>query len=520
MATVIDSLIFKLGLDPSGVRKGLDQAKQDADKADQHFDQLGAKWGRGLMGLAARMAAPILGGLSIGKMLTGYMSDVASVAQMTGRYSTQLDEWRIKRAQLQRVTREDLDLYIKTRKALTTFQISLADLSAKFTRMFAPALKIAVDWLNKISAWLDANGHNVIRFLTVVAGILTALLLPAIIRMGRALLTNPLTWIIVLIGLLAVAIDDLIVYMRGGKSQFAEFWRLFGTGAEISDKLAKLWDLIKEKGAELLPWLLKIGAAFAGFKIITTLGGLVSSAFSGMIAMAGAFFNAIRAHPFALLITAIVLVYSRWGEIVQGAKDLWSDFSEFIAALWDRLISGIVKAAEGIISGITSALNAVKNAFAAVIDAIAKMWDNMISGVASAVKGLADKIGGVVQGAKEFLGLATSEEERQKTANAGDYRNDPEFLRTVEEIKANRRRREALRGMPGALADVTPPPGAGAASRAPGAGSAGATGGNTVNNNQVINVNGAGDPDLVAQKVYELESGGGYTFSADSGVIQ
>ena len=58
--TIIDNLIIKLGLDPAGVRKGLEEARKDADKADQHFDQLGSKWGRGLMGIAGENRRTIL----------------------------------------------------------------------------------------------------------------------------------------------------------------------------------------------------------------------------------------------------------------------------------------------------------------------------------------------------------------------------------------------------------------------------------------------------------------------------
>ena len=305
--TIVDNLIIKLGLDPAGVRKGLEDAKKDADKADQHFEQLGSKWGRGLMGIASRLAAPVLGAFSIGKMISSYTSSVAQVAQMTGRYSAKLDEWRLKRAALQRVTREDLDLYVKTRKALTGFQIAMADLSAKIVRLFSPAIRQAVEWLNKLSDWVSNNSHNIIRFLTVVAGILTALLIPSIIRMGRAMLANPITWIIALLVALAVAIDDLIVYMRGGESQFAQFWALFGTGAEISEKLAALWEWLKKTGAALLPYLIKIGIVIGSWKALTAIFAGLKAAFGGLIGIVAKLFSVLRAHPFLLLRTAIYM---------------------------------------------------------------------------------------------------------------------------------------------------------------------------------------------------------------------
>ena len=514
--TIIDNLIIKLGLDPAGVRKGLEDAKKDADKADQHFEQLGSKWGRGLMGIASRLAAPVLGAFSIGKMISSYTSSVAQVAQMTGRYSAKLDEWRLKRAALQRVTREDLDLYVKTRKALTGFQIAMADLSAKIVRLFSPAIRQAVEWLNKLSDWVSNNSHNIIRFLTVVAGILTALLIPAIIRMGRAMLANPITWIIALLVALAVAIDDLIVYMRGGESQFAQFWALFGTGAEISEKLAALWEWLKETGATLLPYLIKIG-------IVVKL------------------FSVLRAHPFLLLLTAIYMWYDRFDEIcdgaralwedlsgfiarkfretVQGAQDLWNDFVDLLKSLWEGAVNWLARKIEAFVGAVNAAVEAVKNAFKAVIDAIKAMWDGMISAVAGKIAALADKVSGVYHGLKQAVGLETSEEERKKLTQS--FYSPEEQARLKAEGAARRQTQAAINRAGAVFRQNVPAPGTGAAHRG---GAAGAAGGTVNNNNQTINVNGAGDPEQVAQRVVALESsgaaGGGITYPADTGIIQ
>lgn len=521
MANVIDTLIIRLGLDPSGVRRGLGEARRDADQADRHFDRLGTKWGRGLMSVATRVAAPIMGAFSIGKMITSYTSSVAQVAQMTGRYSSQLEEWRLKRAALSRVTKEDIDLYIKVRKALTSFNIAMADLSAKIVRLFAPAVKLATDWLNKLSGWVNSNGHNIVRFLTVVAGILSVLLIPSIIRMGRALLTNPLTWIIVLLGLLAVAIDDLIVYMRGGQSQFAAFWRLFGTGEEISKALADVWEWLTTTGRTLLPYVLKIAAAFAGWQILRTVGRLGVQAVSAIAAGVTRLFALVRAHPFMLLLTAIWLWYENWDEICEGAKALWGDLCDLVTSAWRTAVDFVVELIERIaeiwdaaVSAVKTGLNLLQTAFNIVIKAIGDAWDSMLGAVADKVAAVAGQISGAIQAGKEFLGLATSEDERQAMANdRSGYSADFEAQKAA--ILANRRAREAGAATRATTAGAVPI----------NTGTATVRGGtestNTVNNNQVITVNGAGDPNAVAERVYALEQGGNpYTIPADSGVIQ
>ena len=547
--TIIDNLIIKLGLDPAGVRKGLEDAKKDADKADQHFEQLGSKWGRGLMGIASRLAAPVLGAFSIGKMISSYTSSVAQVAQMTGRYSAKLDEWRLKRAALQRVTREDLDLYVKTRKALTGFQIAMADLSAKIVRLFSPAIRQAVEWLNKLSDWVSNNSHNIIRFLTVVAGILTALLIPSIIRMGRAMLANPITWIIALLVALAVAIDDLIVYMRGGESQFAQFWALFGTGAEISEKLGALWEWLKKTGADLLPYLIDIGVVIGSWKALTVIFAGIKAAFGGLIGTVVKLFGILRAHPFLLLLlTAVVMWYERWDEICEGAEALWNDFCDLVwagldaasswvakameavvgavsaavnkvKAVWDSIIGWVARVMEAVVNAVSAAVEAVKNAFRAVIDAIKAAWTAMIDAIIAKVTALADKISGVYHGLKQTLGLESSEEDRKKLTQSSF--TPEEQARLWAEGAARRRTQAAINRAGAVFRQNVPAPGTGAAHRG---GAAGAAGGTVNNNNQTINVNGAGDPEQVAQRVVALESsggaGGGITYPADTGIIQ
>lgn len=517
MATIVDSLIIRLGLDPSGVRRGLDDARRDAQRADQQFEQMSNKWKHQLAGFAMRALAPLLGAVSVGRMIGSYAAAVGEVAEATGAYNAKLEEARIKQAALARVTKEDVELYVKCRKAITSFQISLGDLAARITRLFAPALERGVELLNRLSAWLDRNGHNITRFLTVVAGIITAALIPSLIRMAAVLWRNPLTWIIALLAGLALVIDDLLVYMEGGESQLKDFWALFGTGAELSEKLGKAWEWIKTTGKDLLPYVLKIGAALAGWKIITVIGGLIKSALTSAVTMAMRFFAVIKAHPFMLLITAIWLLYDNWEEVCQGASDLWEDFCNLINSLIDTAASYVAKAVEWIVQQwkdaielVATGVNYIKEVFNNVCEAVKSAWNAMLDGIIERINKIAGGIKAVIGTAKEMVGMGgISEEERKAQLNA--HQNDPEFQRQLAEVKAHAAARDAARA-----AGRTPNLNAGTAATV----KAGNTN-NTVNNNQTITVNGAGDPSAVAGKVVALESSGnGINYSADTGVIQ
>lgn len=546
MANIVDSLIIQLGLDPSGVRRGLDTARREAQNADQHLERLEHKWGGKLAQFAMRIAAPLMGIVSVGKMISTYTSTVAQVAEATGRYSAKLEEQRIKQAQMSRVTKEDIDLYIKVKRALGSFQIALMDFTQKIVSTFAPAIQTVADWLTRISDWVGANSQNIIRFLTVLGTILTALLIPSLIRMARALWANPVTWLVAALAALALVIDDLIVYMQGGESEFAEFWALFGTGAELSEKLGKLWEWIKTTGKDLLPTLLKIGAAFAGWKMLTVVGATLKGVIASLITGVGRLFAVLKAHPFLLLITAIWMWYDNWDEICSGAEALWEDFCELCTEfsdwaidrigqtwqglkdlasdIWEGILS-IVDAVvqrlsdtwEGFKALITDILDAILGAFTSVVDSIKQAWINMLNAVIEKVAAVVSAVTGAMQKTKEFFGLATSEEERKRQLNA--HKDDPEFQRQLAEVKANRARRESMAA--GMAAAGRAAAGVPAVNQAAAAGAKAAAGSQTVtvNNGQTINVNGTGDPQAVAENVYKLEQSG-YQYAADSGTLR
>ena len=305
MATVIDSLVISLGLDPTPVKSGLNQ----------------------LAGLAARFAGPIAGAFSINKIVSGYMKDVGEVARMTGRYSQKLEEWRYKRAMLARVTREDIDLYKKCREGVVKFNIAMADLSAKIVREFHPAIKMGVDILNRFSGWVKENEHNIVRFFMVAAGVITAVFLPALVKMGLALLWNPLTGLIIALGALILVLDDLITYARGGRSAFAEFWAKFGTPEEVKQKLIAFLEKCKKLLADYLPLIVKIVGALLGLSAVRGVFYLIEKALGGVgkaLGVVGKALGIFLRHPALLfLIASAYFIYQRWDGMVEGMLTGW-----------------------------------------------------------------------------------------------------------------------------------------------------------------------------------------------------
>ena len=352
MATVADTIWIALGLKSDDLNKGLSKAEGDIKKAaaslSQGVNQVSAKAVSQIAGIARMVAAPLAGAMSIGAMIKSYFGGVAQVAQMTGAYSTKLEEWRKKRAMLNRVTREDIDLYKKSREALTKFQITMGDLSAKIMRQTSPAVKKLVEWLNKLSDWLDKYSDDIVRFLQVCAAVIGTALVPNLLKMAKALLMNPITWVVAGLVALALAIDDLIVWLKGGDSALDSFWSKFGDRKEVMAKLQKIFKTTKE--------------IFSNF--VESLKNGIKSAIQWL----SDFWTSTNG-------TAKVL------NTLKSAWQILLDVFKTVKIVWDTLVGALTK---------TNFLDSLKQALQGVI--------NLLGGLVDIVLGLAQVITSAVRG--------------------------------------------------------------------------------------------------------------------------
>ena len=410
MATVIDSLMISIGVDPQKAREGFAQVSQAAQKTDSEFNNLAQKWKGVITGLVSSVIAPVAGAFAIGKVVNSYMSDVSSVATLTGAYSEKLEEWRLKRAQLARVTREDIELYKKGREALTTFKIAFGDVSAKMMRSFMPAMKFGVDILNKFSSWINRNQDNIVRFFQVTAGVITAVFLPAIIKTSAAMLASPLTWVIAALGALVIVIDDLVTYMQGGKSALSGFWSYFGTGPEIMAKLNSAFHVFKEVISVIWKPLAAIAAGFAAFKV----GAVLVQGFISVLTGLKAALTLISAHPImAMLVGLISLVmwvsdaFKRaggdWSKVLDLMKGDLIGFLNLFGGLGDKL-ADFFKPFE---AAFDAWINVMGNLLGAVMNVFKLVWA-YISGAPAEAKdkiaaALWECIGGVIDSFKTYV---------------------------------------------------------------------------------------------------------------------
>ena len=303
------------------------KAEEQTKKAGSSFETMASKWGGALKGLFTSILAPIAGAMTAGAVLKGYFSDVAQVAQMTGAYSTKMEEWRKKRNMLARVNKEDIELYKKIREGMFKFNEAMANVSATIMRSISPAIKFLVGLLDKFSNWLNANQNNIVRFIKILAVTISVALIPSLIRMGKALLMNPLTWIIATLGVLVLIIDDLVTYIHGGDSALSGLWSQFGTGEEIGKALNSVLQNLMAIISVIGKPLAVLAGGFAAFKIVQTIiGGVVK----GIGALRTAL-TVLTAHPIIAFLTLIISLIMWITDAFNRAGGDWSKVFDIMA---------------------------------------------------------------------------------------------------------------------------------------------------------------------------------------------
>lgn len=214
-------------------------------------------------------------------------------------------------------------------------------------------------------------------------------------QMILTFIANPVTKMAAGILALILLVDDLVVYMKGGKSYFGTAWQpLVDVIRACQTQFAKIKPYIAAVYEKLKPYLPMILGIVAGLKVgIYTLSG-IGSVIGVAITAVKLFFNVLRAgilsNPIGLILTALttlgVLIYQNWDVCTAFFSDLgaaiqlvWGHFSNWLGGIKQMFlalgeyISGVW---ETIWSNITAIFTGVMNSIAALWQGVVDIWRN------------------------------------------------------------------------------------------------------------------------------------------------
>lgn len=187
-----------------------------------------------------------------------------------------IDELAKKKDRLFNITQAEIiqakEYQDQLQKTKTAVQSIVTQTALKLIPVFNQSLKgfnnfliankaLVVEGLTNVFKWILKLGQvftNTFRFLNKVIGWKAALLILvgvlAVVKraMLAAFLTNPIGWVIMLIGALMLAIDDLMTYLDGGESLLGDYWKPFiewckkaiALYKEIEPTIKEVWDFV------------------------------------------------------------------------------------------------------------------------------------------------------------------------------------------------------------------------------------------------------------------------------------
>lgn len=312
---------------------------------------------------------------------------------------------------LEELFREQRELGIYTKQdaeIAKTFNRELGDLwqsmkagSAIILRIIVPAMTTMINWIERGVKFMREHEKFVEIFFITLASAITAFALPALKRLAVAAATNPFTLMIAGAVSLALVLEDLYVWMNGGKAALGDFWSKFGTPEEVKASIENLFEILQRLGAEALKlggyivelaaawWpLIEIALAFTAavkaFSIAESIFMTARTAILGMRTAMLALNTAMLANPIgaaiAAMAAAIALSYviiQNWDKIKETAEETWNAVASLISARWQEIKDGAAALWENIKDVFSGAVEWFGNLFSSVVDAIV---DNFLAG--------------------------------------------------------------------------------------------------------------------------------------------
>lgn len=348
---------------------------------------------------------------------------------------------------------KDLAYTQKDAEISRQFNVTMGDLNKTFQafaatglRVLVPALTFVADKFALIVNFLRKHEPFVKAFIVGLAAVILYTLLPAIaaIAAGIWAAIAPLLPFIALVAVLALLFDDLWTYINGGTSALDDFWSIFGTGEEISETLAELWEDLKAIGIALWDGVKAAAQAFFSYfgPALSALGNVFKNAlklikaiftgdFEAIIEAVKELFKSIGDYLVAVFTGAFNLIYDLFSQIFTGIAD-------FFGGILDSILSSVTSFIKSIISKIPDFL----------------LPDSIIEWAKEADKTVAEVGANMAQvaapNAPGTTGNAAQGVAPSSVAGAGSVDNSSETTVNVQKIEVN-----ATSNDPNAIAGAT-----------------------------------------------------------------
>lgn len=301
---------------------------------------------------------------------------------------------------------------VEAAKSTETLEGAVGNLNATIVSGLTGAINFVKPALTGLLTIFSAFIANSKIFIPVVAGLGAALLTalaPAIWaavvatwNFTVALLANPITWIVIGIGLLVAAIVALAVNWDTVVAWLTTVWNGFVTWfTAVMDGFLGWWNGL---WTAVWEWIVSVWTnivtAVAGFFTtlwggLVTVGGAIAGWWNGLWSGIGSFIGQVWGNIVGFVTAYINMVFAiivAVGSAISGWwNGLWTGIVAFFTGIWDAII--------GTIQNVQSVFGSVFNAIAGIVrgafEGVVSVIRNVINGIIGAVNGVINGINGV-----------------------------------------------------------------------------------------------------------------------------
>ena len=312
---------------------------------------------------------------------------------------------------------------VEAAKSVESFEGAQGNLAAAIQSQLVAALNLikpAITGFQNGMAWFIQNSGLLVPALAALGAVLLVTLGPAIwaavvatAAWTVALLANPITWIVLAIGLLVGALVWLIMNWDTAVAWISEVWGGFVNWlVEVCEGIATWWN---ELWAGFAEWVVSVWEGFIGWITDTwsnfllglqIIGNAISSWWNGLWAGVGAWIQSVW-EGFIAFVTGVFQGYISWvmsvaSGFVNGWNAVWSRVGQIIQTVWNNVVSffaGIPGAINGLLSGAGQWLYSIGR------DIIQGLWNGLKSIWSSVESWFQDTFGGIIDTVAGIFGI-------------------------------------------------------------------------------------------------------------------
>lgn len=156
--------------------------------------------------------------------------------------------------------------------------------------------------------------------------------------LNASMLANPITWITAGVIALALAIDDLMTYMKGGESILGDFWRpVIEWGGQAMTAIRDWWGTLEPVFSQIADAIGPLMTALA--PVIEFIASLVGGVLVEAWRMFGEFVKFTLEGVLSLIKVVTAALTGDWGAAIDEIKNSFGNLWDFIKTIFGNILN-------------------------------------------------------------------------------------------------------------------------------------------------------------------------------------